>query len=192
MDVHSYWSIHGTVLDLSTFPQFTESIQASNGGASESQVVGHKRDSSAVFVTLAESAVVEALTGMHRFRIPLTDKYTSTLKLELLIKKNKTVLNTAEPLVRHGRQYVLLQIRELLITYYQEVCGFMHLPCCSGPCNSVISLTQLISYYSLCYPCRKKVSDVSGYTVTQQLEELASEWMTPHLIYTQENVFSSY
>lgn len=49
------------VLDLSTFLQFTEGIQANNGAASESQVVGHKRENSVVFVMAAEFAVVERL-----------------------------------------------------------------------------------------------------------------------------------
>lgn len=52
------------VLDLSTFLQFTESIQASNGAASESQVVGYEKKHPAVFVMVAESAEVETLTRM--------------------------------------------------------------------------------------------------------------------------------
>ncbi len=46
------------VLDLSTFPQFTGGTQASNGIASESQVVGHKKENSVFFVMVAESAGV--------------------------------------------------------------------------------------------------------------------------------------
>lgn len=45
------------ISDFSTFLQFTRGIQASNGGASESQVVGHKKGSSVMSVMVDESQV---------------------------------------------------------------------------------------------------------------------------------------
>lgn len=43
------------ISDFSTFLQFTWGIQASNGGASESQVVGHKKENCVISVMVAES-----------------------------------------------------------------------------------------------------------------------------------------
>lgn len=46
-----------TISDFSTFLQFTWGIQASNGEASESQVVGQKKGNSVISVMVAESKV---------------------------------------------------------------------------------------------------------------------------------------